>query len=142
MSDHCPQAAAAGAAAPAALRRRIRAWRALLVAAGVCSATLSVAVGLVIQRPQAGQSLRDNRGNVTVQLALEDNAELPRGFAFRLLLDGKPAAPDVPAKRIPLTGVDRGTHRLQALIVDGEGQVLTQSPTITFTLHRASRLHR
>ena len=45
-----------------------------------------------------------------------------------------------PEKRIPLTGVLRGTHVLQALIINGDGQVLTRSPVVTFTLHRASRL--
>jgi len=140
-------ATATATAATAPTRRVVRDFRALrllrslLIGSTALCASLAFAAGLVIQSPQPGQRLHDNRGHVTVLLAVEDQAELPRGFSFRVLLDGQPAAPDRPEKRIPLTGVLRGTHVLQALIIDGDGQVLTRSPVLTFTLHRASRLN-
>lgn len=100
------------------------------------------AAGLSIQRPGPGENVRDNRGDLAVSVAIEDNAQLPEGFAIRILLDGKPAAPDGPITRIPLTGVDRGTHELQALIVDGSGHTVARSAPRTFTMRQASRLNR
>ncbi|MDQ2780594.1 MAG: hypothetical protein M3Y32_13670 [Pseudomonadota bacterium] len=100
------------------------------------------AAGLTIQSPAQGQNVRDNRGDFAVTVAIEDGAQLPEGFAIRVLLDGKPAAPDVPITRIPLTGVNRGTHKLQALIVDGNGNVVARSARRTFTMRQASRLNR
>ncbi len=102
-------------------------------------AVLAGASGLVIQSPGPGENIRDNRGNLAVTVSIEDQAQLPEGFAIRILLDGKAAAPDVPITRIPLTGVNRGTHELQALIVDGSGHVVARSPTRTFTMRQASR---
>ena len=110
-----------------------------LLAGGMVAAA---AAGLTIQSPAEGQNVHHNSGNFAVTVALEDGAQLPSGFAIRVLLDGKPAAPDVPIMRIPLTGVDRGTHALQALIVDDSGNVVASSPTRHFTLRQASRLNR
>ncbi len=107
-----------------------------------CAAAWAGAAGLTIQSPGPGENVRDNSGNFAVTVAIEDGAQLPEGFAIRLLLDGKQAAPDVPITRIPLTGVNRGTHELQALIVDGSGNVVARSPTRKFTLRQASRLNR
>lgn len=105
-------------------------------------AVAGYAAGLTIQSPAQGQNVRDNSGNFAVTVAIEDGARLPEGFAIRVLLDGKPAAPDVPITRIPLTGVNRGRHELQALIVDGSGNVVARSATRTFTMRQASRLNR
>lgn len=149
LSDHRPSRAFAAAARTQRGSwgcRVVNVFRSLLtVSAAWCAslsfATLAWASGLVIQNPQPGQNLRDNRGQMTVQLALEDKAELPRSFAFRILLNGQPAAPDTPHKHIALTGVNRGTHEMQALIVNSDGQVVTRSPIVSFTLHQASRLN-
>jgi len=149
LSDHCPNHAVAAAVAAESRRSApgscaAQLIRALLISSTALCASLAFAAGFVIQSPQEGQNLRDNLGHVTVVLALEDSVELPHGLAFRVLLNGRQAAPDMhvkPVMSIPLTGLHRGTHELQALIVDGNGQVLTRSPTVTFTLHQASRLN-
>jgi hypothetical protein len=122
-------------------RPRPRLLRSLLICTSLLFTSLAFAAGLVIQSPQPGQNLRDNRGDITVTLALEDQAELPRGYVFRVLLNGEQAAPDAAQKRIALTGINRGTHELQALIVDVDGRVLTRSPIVRFTVHQASRLN-
>lgn len=85
--------------------------------------------------------MHDNAGNVGVAVAVEDGAVLPPGYRIRLLLDGEPAAPDVRDLQFQLTGVDRGTHRLEAMIVDEQGRVLTRSAPVTFTVWQASRLN-
>lgn len=110
---------------------------ALLLAA---AAGLASAAGVTVTRPAPGEVVHDNAGRVNVAVALEDDAVLPRGYAIRLLLDGAPAAPDRRARSFELEGVDRGEHRLQAMIVDEDGRVLARSPSVDFTVWRASRL--
>lgn len=99
------------------------------------------AAELSIHSPEPGENVRDNSGKLIVVLALEDDAELPRGLYFRLLLDGKVVAADVASKRIALTGINRGTYELEALIVDTDGNVLARSQAVSFTMRQASRLN-
>jgi len=98
------------------------------------------AAGLAITSPTAKQTLHDNSGNVSVSVALEDGAVLPKGYRIRLLLDGQPAAADARATSFDLSGVERGSHRLQALIVDARGRVIARSEPVTFYMRQASRL--
>ena len=112
-------------------------WTAALLFAA--ASQLASAAGLSITRPAPGEVVHANEGRVGVTVAIEDDAVLPRGYGVRLLLDGAPAGPDQRGTQIALEGVERGQHRLQALIVDEDGRVLTRSPTIDFTLWQASR---
>ena len=52
------------------------------------------------------------------------------GTSIRILLDGKPAAPDSSGMSFSLEGVERGKHWLQALLIDGKGQTLSVSDTV------------
>ena len=142
----------AGPAASTRFRRFVHcsAWVVTLATTFFCSASANAleaaqpsnkAAGLVIQSPKVGENVRDNSGVITVVLAVEDSATLPDGMLFRLLLNGKPAAPDGVSKSIELTDVHRGTYELQALIVNGDGQVLTWSAPVRFTMRQASRLN-
>ena len=111
-------------------------WTAALLLAAANG--LAAAAGLTITRPASGATVHDNEGRLSVEVAIEDNAVLPRGYGIRLLLDGAPAAPDYRGTQFELQAVERGEHRLQALIVDEDGRVLTRSPTVDFTLWQAS----
>lgn len=103
--------------------------------------TVASAAGLAITSPSPGETVHDNAGNVSVALNVEDGAVLPPGYRIRLLLDGEPAVPDGSGTRFQLSGIDRGTHELQALIVDEDGRVLTRSEPVTFSVWQASRLN-
>ena len=89
--------------------------------------------------PSADQTLRDNTGAVNVNFALDPPLKVGRGHRLVVLLDGKPQPP-VKDTSLTLQNVDRGTHSLQGQIVDGRGQVLMNSATIQFHLHRQSIL--
>ncbi len=93
-----------------------------------------------IEYPPHDQSIRENAGNVTVRIGLQP-PQLRPGDAVVLYLDGQPM---VRAGRldIRLENLDRGTHKLQAVVVDPSGNVLVRSEPVTFTLHRYSRLFR
>ncbi len=93
-----------------------------------------------IASPPNDESIRDNAGNVTVQVGLAPG-QLRPGDSVVLYLDGMPS---VRAGRLQfeLENVDRGTHTLQAVVVDRSGSTLVRSEPVTFTLHRYSRLFR
>lgn len=88
--------------------------------------------------PSDDEAVRANAGNVTVRIGLEPQRLRP-GDAVVLYLDGVPV---VRASRldIELENVDRGTHTLQAAVVDPAGETLVRSEPVSFHLLRASRL--
>ena len=66
--------------------------------------------------------------------------DLASGDQVELLVDGMPAAEPSTTLDFPLVGLVRGTHVLQARIIDSTGNVGSISPSITFYVWEASRL--
>jgi hypothetical protein len=126
---------------PATRRGARTALRAAVVACLCSLSGIAAAAGLSITSPPDGAVVHDNAGTVDVVVGIEDGATLPRGYRVSLLLDGRPAAPEGSGLRFRLTGLDRGVHRLEALIVDDGGRVLTRSAPVEFTVWQASRLN-
>ena len=91
-----------------------------------------------IIEPAQTSVVHNNAGDMTVVVTVEPPLDQQEGTAIRILLDGKPAAPDAARLIFALTGVDRGEHFLQALLVDQQGQTLSVSDTVYFTLWQAS----
>ncbi len=88
-----------------------------------------------ISRPGDGEAIRDNAGNVTVDLSVKPN--LRAGHKIDLFLDGQSIGGGK-ATAITLTDMDRGAHSLQAVVKDAAGRVVARSKSITFTLQRRS----
>ncbi len=85
--------------------------------------------------PQPDATLRDNRGNVDVEVALKPT--LRKGDTLTVLLDGQTFSDAVTNARMILQKVDRGTHQLQVKVLDPKGTEVAVSPVVTFHLHRA-----
>ncbi len=92
---------------------------------------------LRITAPGDGETIRDNAGNVNVDLRLKPR--LRAGHKIDLLLDGQSIGGGK-ATAITLTELDRGAHSLQAVIKNAAGQVVARSKSITFTLQRRSAI--
>lgn len=75
-------------------------------------------------------------GNLIVTLT--SDPALMEGHNYRLLIDGKEAAPPARSPVIPLTNLDRGTHQLAAEILDAEGRILERTPSQPVHIVRAS----
>jgi hypothetical protein len=88
-----------------------------------------------ITSPANDVSIRDNAGNVNVDVSLEP--ALRSGDKIDLLLDGQSVGGGKKTA-ITLTDMERGTHSLQALVKDASGKVVARSNTVTFTLQRRS----
>ncbi|BDY03043.1 DUF4124 domain-containing protein [Ferrimonas sp. YFM] len=91
---------------------------------------------LAILSPQQDATVRSNEGKLTIRLATEPKPA--PDHSLQLLIDGQ--AHQVTGSRLTLANLDRGSHQLQAIIVDQQGALLAQSPPVTVHLHRQSRL--
>lgn len=85
-----------------------------------------------IIQPGHDTSFWSGNGELTVQLEVEP--ALLRGHNVKLRLDGEEVS-NSKSTSIVLSGVDRGTHSLEASIIDASGAPL-KTATSTFTIHR------
>lgn len=77
------------------------------------------------------------RGEGEVPVAASVSPSLAVGQQLEILLDGKPWE----GAAIPLDdSLDRGTHTLQARVVDDKGSVLATSPVVNFHVQQTSAL--
>lgn len=94
---------------------------------------------LIISRPENDATIRSNEGLVTVNLALSPG--LQEGHRVHLLLDGRLVTDDA-GTGVQLSGVDRGTHELTAVVVDEEETEWLRSSPVRFYLHKVSLLNK
>jgi hypothetical protein len=87
-----------------------------------------------ILSPTADEGVRANDGNVTVSLAL-DPPLLP-GHRVVVLVDGRPVGSPDASLQVALTNLDRGTHRVEASVVNAGGQALASAGPLTFHVLR------
>lgn len=95
---------------------------------------------LSVVSPENDAGIRVNNGNVMVNLQLIPALVPERGDLIQLYLDGLPAGMPMPQLNFMLENLDRGTHKLSAVVLNASGEVLAQSETITFHLQRTSVL--
>ncbi|MDV6253235.1 DUF4124 domain-containing protein [Vibrio sp. EA2] len=90
---------------------------------------------LTMLSPQHDETLRSNRGRISIQL--EANRKLGIGEQLQLLLDGKPYGAPQTRLNWQLSDIDRGTHTL-SVHAKRSGKLIASSSPITVHLHRAS----
>jgi hypothetical protein len=86
--------------------------------------------------PEANGTVRSNEG--IVQVALSLNPPLQPGHRIKLFLDGGAVAGEFDGPAIELTGVERGTHSLRAVVSDAAGRRLGDSSSVRFTLRKTT----
>jgi hypothetical protein len=96
------------------------------------------AAQVTILAPEQHGVVHDNEGNLAVDVRVEPPIDPKEGTSIRIVLDGKPAAPDASGTSFALQGVERGEHWLQALLIDRKGKTLSVSDTVYFTMWQAS----
>jgi hypothetical protein len=89
-----------------------------------------------VLEPPDEATLWDNNGDVRATLLLEPGLQSRFNHRLVLLLDGRPTGPAGADTEFALTGVDRGSHRLQAQVLDNSDTVIASSPMNVFHLHR------
>ena len=92
-------------------------------------------IALQIINLQDDQTIRSNRGLITVQVEL--NQKLAIGQSLQLMMDMKPyGAPQTPSLW-ELKRIDRGSHTFSVNVVES-GKIIASSNTITVHLHRTT----
>jgi hypothetical protein len=94
---------------------------------------------LTISAPTSDEAIRENAGNVNVVANVVP--ELQTGHRVRILMDGKPEQAAARAVFM-LPNVDRGSHSVQAEVIDDTGKVLITSSSTTFHLQRVAAAPR
>lgn len=94
---------------------------------------------LSIQQPVNEEALQSGSGELSVVLSLQP--DLSEDDALVVTMDGREAYKGR-ASTFTLNEIARGTHTLQASIVNKEGKQLIQSKTVIFHLQRPSLLLR
>jgi hypothetical protein len=103
-------------------------------------ATSSLYGALIIASPSEGEIILDAAGGVSVSLAVEPPLRVSQGDAVRLRLDGQTLDIRYTGSDIAIAGVPRGTHTLQAEVVNPAGNVLIATGSVTFYMQAPSAL--
>ncbi len=91
---------------------------------------------LKVTDPPDDGTLRDNTGLVSVSVEILPFLHVEQGHRLLVTLDGQAATAPGVSTAFQLDNVDRGTHRLQAVVLDQSGQTVESSPPVSFHLHR------
>jgi hypothetical protein len=87
-----------------------------------------------IVQPGDDETVRNAEGTISVGISLTPN--LAEGHVIHLYVDGTKLDSDIKQTQLVLQQLSRGTHSLQAKIVDSEGSALKESNSITFHLRQ------
>ena len=116
------------------MRARTLAW---LIPLSILLAGSAHAAEIAIVQPAHEETIHSNQGDLTVQV--RQSGGEPDG-SVRLVLDGTALPHSYRSDVIELIGIDRGTHTLQAELLDAKGGQLAASEPVTFHMWHASRL--
>ena len=111
----------------------VSAFAALLLAASLTAQAAEIS----IVRPTDNETIHSNQGKLKVKLR---RAGAPPGAGVRLVLDGAQRPKIHRGNVIELDGIYRGSHTLQAVLVDANGERIAASMPVTFYMWHASRL--
>jgi len=92
---------------------------------------------LSIISPENDQAIRENAGNVAISISSQPALDTGAKHQYVFYLDGKKVNQSQNSS-IVLPNTDRGTHTINAEIVDQEQNTLIKSDAITFHLQRVS----
>ena len=91
---------------------------------------------LKITEPPDDGALRDNTGLVSVSVEILPFLPVEQGHRLVVTLDGQAATAPGVSTVFQLHNVDRGTHSLQAVVLDQAGRTVESSPSVSFHLLR------
>ncbi|MCU7850706.1 MAG: DUF4124 domain-containing protein [Candidatus Thiodiazotropha sp. (ex Monitilora ramsayi)] len=89
-----------------------------------------------VVQPENDETIRSNEGTVTVGLTL--SPALAANHAIHVFVDGTRLEGEMKSTQFSLNGLNRGTHSLNAKVVDNEGNELVATPSVNFHLRKAS----
>ena len=93
-----------------------------------------------ISSPANDETIRENNGDINVDIAIKPQLKTKLKHQIVLLLDGKPVSEPGSATSFTLHNVDRGQHSLTARVIGKDGAAITTTDTVSVHLKRFSSL--
>jgi len=88
--------------------------------------------------PTHDATLRDNTGAVPVNVVVEPELNSVAGHRYRYYLDGQAQGKPTESGQVSFENLDRGSHTVEAAVVDSADRELIRSSSVQFFLHRQS----
>jgi hypothetical protein len=95
-----------------------------------------------IVQPKNDDTIWDNTGAVPVSLQLEPPLDTENGHSIWVYVDGSAVVRKSQSLVQPLSGIDRGTHKIRAEVRDEKRKTLKRTQNITVHMKRATALPR
>jgi hypothetical protein len=109
----------------------------MVAAVFLAYAAAAQAAEISVVTPANNATIHSNQGRLTVKLRRVD---APPGSRVRLVLDGAAQPKSYRGNLIELDGIDRGSHSVQAILLDANGSRVATSKSVSFYMWHASRL--
>lgn len=93
-------------------------------------------------QPANDDTIWDNSGAVPVSLKLEPALDTENGHSIWVYVDGKAVVKNSQSLVQPLSGIDRGTHRIRAEVRNEKRKTLKRTKDVTIHMKRASVIPR
>jgi len=90
--------------------------------------------------PTHDATIKENSGNITVNLLIKPKLNVDEGDAIRISIDNQVVAKRTTSLSIPIPNVDRGSHNLKAELINRSGKTI-MSQSVLFHMKRFSVLH-
>ena len=95
---------------------------------------------ITITSPANDEAVRENTGNIAVNVSLNPALDTSSGHRVQVLVDGQVAG-EAASATVSLQNIDRGTHSLIAQVIDANNSVLASSDAVVVHLQRYSILN-
>ncbi|MGB5396755.1 MAG: DUF4124 domain-containing protein [Gammaproteobacteria bacterium] len=97
---------------------------------------------LRIVSPSPQETIRSNPGILNIVLALKPKLDTKAGHTVSILVDGQVLVSKSSLTRFQIPDINRGTHRVQAVVSDKEGRTLIKTDNVQFFMQRQSVLNK
>lgn len=97
---------------------------------------------LTITSPAPNETIRSNPGILDIQLQLTPKLDIKAGHSINILVDGYVLIRRSTNLSAQIPDINRGTHRIQAVVSNKEGTSLIKSAEVSFFMHRQSVLNK
>ncbi len=94
----------------------------------------------VVTEPAPETTIRDNQGNVSMQVRVEPALRVEQGHRIQFMVDGVDQGEPSTNTGATFQNVNRGSHSLSARLIDAEGNTLMTTPPVTVFVRQASVL--
>lgn len=88
-----------------------------------------------LSEPAPNQTFRTDAGEVNIAILLKP--ALAQGHEIQLIVDGRPLKDKFSSTQLMLSAVGRGSHTLQAKIVDAQGETYALTQVVNFHIRKA-----